>query len=443
MPIKLLKTATLIVSIILIIAGCSGRVDKKIAAPQPEKLLYTWGTTSGETITIWGDKDDLYRPYMTRAFERYQQQTGNTIVVRPLSKKDLDELVPQAFASATQEKPDILLSYGGTNVENLKPDENFYDFTKAPWINDLTDTALNQAIFNGKVIGFPHGEASVSGTLYNKEIFKELGLEIPKTQAEFLQVCETLLQNGITPMYMPYAEITMLLYQFPMDSIVKDRKLLNGLNAGSLSYADLPEMKKIVQWYKTMAEKGYFGANYQQNDWKGMSSAMEGGQYAMMLCWDTWLYTSYSGNPDKIGLMPAFMGTPEKGCFEGANIILCLANKNSPRLKTSLDLITFMAEPSNYNIHYAGLYTAPVFNRQSGSITTPQYMAAERLIDKLFYDSTAWSRVRGFSQIDAVYIQEYMQNQRSLDDCLSAMNAARIKRAGIQAVSNLGARDRR
>lgn len=394
--------------------------------------MYQWGEVTGETITIWGDKGDIARPYFARAFQRYQEETGNTIITRYLSKEELNELVPQTFASDTMEKPDILLSYGGTNVESLNPEENFYDFTDSPWVDDLTDTAINQAIFNGKVVGLPHGEASVSGTLYNKAIFKKLGIEIPKTQEEFLQVCEVLLKNGVTPVYLPYSEITMLLYQFPMDSILQNRQILDELNDGSRSYADIPEMKLIVEWYKTMADRGYFGQDYRQNGWDGMNEAMKSGEYAMMLCWDTWLYTNYDGDPEAIGIMPAFMGTPENGSFEGANIVLCLANKNSPQLAASLDLINFMADPCNYNIHFAGIYTAPVYNRQSGSITTPQYMAAERLIDKLFYDSTTWSRVRGFSQIDASYIQEYMQGEYTAEECLRRMNNSRLKRAGIK-----------
>lgn len=428
---RIRKIVSLLLGGLLLLSGCSDQTDNQKSSPQNEKPIYEWGKVSGETITIWGDKDDITRPYMVRAFERYQEQTGNIIVTRPLSKTELNEMVPQVFASDTSEKPDVLLSYGGTNVENLKPEENFCEFTEAPWIDDLTDVALNQAIFNGKVVGFPYGEASISGTLYNKEIFKKLGIEIPKTQGEFLAVCETLLQNGITPVYMPYSEITMLLYQFPMDSILQDPEVLNGLNDGTLSYADIPEMKKIVEWYKTMSDKGYFGKDYVKNDWNGMDAAMKDGEYAMMLCWDTWLYTGYTGDPERIGIMPAFMGVPEGGCFEGPNIVLCLVNKKSPQLEASLDLINFMADPINYNVHYENLYTAPVFNRQSGSITTPQYMEADRLIEKLFYDSTAWSRVRGFSQIDASYIQEYMQNECTVEECLGSMNAARLNRAKI------------
>lgn len=426
-----LRIASLLICIIFIFSGCQTKENDKPNSNETVQKLYEWGDVSGETITVWGDKDDLNRPYITRAFARYEEITGNTIETKGLGKRDSDELVPNTFKSPDSEKPDVLLSYGGTNVENLNPDENFYDFTNAPWVDDLTDTALNQAIFNSKVIGLPHGEASVSGTLYNKTIFKKLGIEIPKTQSEFFEVCDIMKQNGITPMYLPYEEITMLLYQFPMDSILEDRDVLNGLNDGTLSYADIPEMEKIVQWYGTMSERGYFGENYKDNSWDGMDSAMKDGEYAMMMCWDTWIYTSFTGDTDTLGLMPAFVGTPDDGCFEGANIILCLANKNSPKLNASLDLINFMADPCNYNIHFEGLYTAPVFKRQSGSVTTPQYMEAERLIEKLFYDSTAWSRVRGFSQIDASYIQGYMQNEYTAQECLRAMNDARIKRAGI------------
>lgn len=425
---RIAVVATLLVGILLC-PGCSD--ETKTPTPVISEKLYDWGGISGKSITIWGDKNDLSRSYMTRAFENYQKQTGNVIETRGLTKDDLNEMIPLTFASESAEKPDILLSYGGTNVESLHPEDNFYDFTDAPWVDDLTDTAINQAIFNGKVVGLPHGEASVSGTLYNKAIFKKFGLEIPKTQDEFLNVCHTLLQNGITPMYLPYAEITMLLYQFPMDSFLQDREILDGLNDGSLSYADIPEMSKIVEWYKTMADSGYFGKDYVNNNWDGMDSAMKDGKYAMMLCWDTWLYTSYTGDASKIGLMPAFVGSPDNGCFEGANIVLCLANKNSPQLDASLDLITFMADPCNYNVSFGGLYTAPNFNQQSGSNTTPQYMEAERLIDKLFYDSTAWSRVRGFSQIDASYIQQFMQNELSSKECLEAMDASRRARAGI------------
>lgn len=424
-----------ILSIVLVcitfLFACANGADKEAESNLPGEKLYDWGEITGVTITIWGLEGELTRPYYTRAFEQYQKLTGNVIEAVGLPKEEAAEIIRRAFSDPDAERPDILLTYGGTNIESLDPENNFYDFTDAGWVSDLTDTALTQSIFNGRVVGLPFGESSISGTLYNKDVFKQYGIEIPRTQEEFMKACETLLENGITPLYFPYMETTMLLYQFPMDSILKDSTILDGLNNGTLSYGQLPEMKKIVQWYKTMADCGYLGTDYTQNDWNGMDAAMQNGEYAMLLCWDTWLYTSFTGDASKIGLMPAFMGVPEKGSFEGANIILNLVNKESPHLDASLDYINFMAEPSNYNYALEGMYTALVFKNQTGSVTTPQYMEAERLINELFYDSTAWLRVRGFSQMDASYIKKYMQEECSLEECLDGMDTARRDRAGI------------
>lgn len=412
---------------VLALSGCSDSEIPPSAAF--DKPLYQWGGITGQTITVRGNRADLYRPYMVKAFKRYETLTGNTIQLEAVNHEELARGLRAAFDKNTEEKPDVVVTPGGTFLDNLSPDSNFYDFTNAPWVEDLTDTAINQAIYNARVIGLPHSEASVSGTLYNKELFKKFGIEVPRTQAEFLAVCETLLRNGVTPLYLPYAERSMMLYQFPLDSVVYNPNILEGLNSGTLSYAELPEMKKIVSWYKIMADRGYLGHEYTSNNWSGMNEAMYSEQYAMMLCWDTWLYTDFTGDASRFGIMPVFMGVPDEGAFEGPNQMLLVVNKHSPRLDVALDLITFMADPFNYNVAFEGMYTAPVFKNQAGSLSTPQYMRAERLIEKRFFDSIAWPRIRGFSQLDAEYIQTHMQNSTyTVEDCLRDMDAARIRR---------------
>lgn len=414
--------------------GCSShdfRKVSKIAASPYKKPQYKWKGSSSQTLILWSQEPDAERIYIKRAVKNYETATGSHIVIKSFPKNEFQKKIKNAFAGK-EKKPDLLLTYGGTNIDSIDPDKNLYDFTKSVWVDDLTDTSINQAIYNGKVIGLPHWEASVSGTIYNKKIFDDLHLKVPKSQKEFMKVCEVLKKNNIIPVYMPYKDSSMMLYQFPLDTIVSDSEVLDDLNSKKISYQDIPEMKDVLSWYKTMVQNEYFGKNITSNGWDGMNEAMKSGNYAMMFCWDTWLYTDFDGNPSDFGLMPAFMGVPDQGTFEGPNLALVTVNKHSKKLSAAVDFVTFLADPYNYNKAFEGIYTAPVFKNQVASISTPQYIQSERLIDRNYHDSTAWLRIKGFSQTDASCIQEYMISDGNMtsEQCLEKMERLRRQRMG-------------
>lgn len=412
----------------LLITGCHHFMpeEKKDIFTEPQ---YEWGNISGKSLIIWGIAPDLDRDYIKKACQRYEDLTHNTIEIIQYDKDKINEQMTKAL-NGEIEMPDIFVSYGGTNIDAFNPIDNFYDFSDASWINDLTNTSINQTVYNGKIIGLPLWEASISGTIYNKDIFDKYNIEVPKTQQEFMNVCETLLQQGITPLYLPAKEISMLLYQFPLDTLVENSNILKNLNTNEIGYQDIEGFADIINWYKTMGDKGYFGNDYTNNDWNGMSPALESEKYAMLLGWDTWLYSDYKGDASKFGLMPAFMGTPEQGTFEGPNLNLFMVNKKSKEIDLALDFITFLADPYNYNVIFEGISTAPVFKNQVNSISTPQYLENERLIEKNYHNSVAWLRIKGFSQMDASCILEYMQSNHSLsvEDCLEKMNELRKAR---------------
>lgn len=241
---KTVKKFALLTSILLLLltTSCqkSSNENTSTVFTQP---VYHWGDMTGETLTVWGSMD-LNREYILKAFQRYEELTQNTLEIVEIDKNEIDSQMLSALHGEIK-MPDIFVSYGGTNIDAFSPNDNFYDFSEEEWVNDLTNTSINQTVYNGEIIGLPLWEASISGTIYNKTIFKKYGIEVPQNQDEFMEVCETLLKNGITPIYLPAKEISMLLYQFPLDTLVEDSELLAKLNRNEIGYEDIVVLKRF------------------------------------------------------------------------------------------------------------------------------------------------------------------------------------------------------
>jgi len=87
---------------------------------------------------------------------------------------------------ATGEMSDILFYNSGSLLQALNPDENFVDLTGEPFMDKLLDSYKQTVTKDGKVYGIPIGSSNVGGILYNKRVYEELGLSVPKTWAEFI-----------------------------------------------------------------------------------------------------------------------------------------------------------------------------------------------------------------------------------------------------------------
>ena len=69
--------------------------------------------------------------------------------------------------------------------------------------NAVLPMLVDECTVNGGVYGFPI-DAQVKATFYNKKMFDEAGVEVPKTKDDFFKVCDTFMDKGIYPMIHPY-----------------------------------------------------------------------------------------------------------------------------------------------------------------------------------------------------------------------------------------------
>jgi raffinose/stachyose/melibiose transport system substrate-binding protein len=94
---------------------------------------------------------------------------------------------------------DVFWYNSGSLLQALKPEQTLVDLTNDPALADV-DSQFSPAVTqNGKVYGAPQGTTNGSGILYHQKVYAQLGLEVPKTWAEFLANSDKIKAAGITP----------------------------------------------------------------------------------------------------------------------------------------------------------------------------------------------------------------------------------------------------
>ena len=388
-------------------------------------------TGGGVTLTLYCNADDMAKPYMQKIISLWEEESGNKIDQQGLDTDNAETIALTKFT--TGDIPDLYVHFGNSNLKNFNPEENFVDWTDAEWVSDIQDSVLPQATYNDKIIGLPFWEASNSGCFYNKKIFDELGISQPKTQEEFDKVCDKLLENDIQPIYLAAADSWPILYQFALDPVLEEHpEYIEQLNAGELTYAEIPEFTSMCEWFLSAAEKGYFGKNFASDTWDYCSEVLGTGEAAMLFCWDTWFDTDYDSESyeyagEDFGIMPVFMGTCEEGTYEGGNVNLMMANKNGDHVEEAKDFINFMSVPENYNQAFDGISTAAVFKGQTTNVNSTQYEENKDSVDQLIRASSAQPKIVGYNQGEGgKALLQLVSGDITVEECIKLIDDDRI-----------------
>ena len=97
------------------------------------------------------------------------------------------------------------------------------------------------------------------GFFYDAAMFRELGLEVPNTWDDLMDVCETLKENGIAPVTLDgttdlYNEWWFIRFAERLTTMEK----IHAAAKGDAAFADEPAFLKAAQYVATFSENGYF-----------------------------------------------------------------------------------------------------------------------------------------------------------------------------------------
>jgi raffinose/stachyose/melibiose transport system substrate-binding protein len=242
-------------------------------------------TTEEITLTVWHIANDEKRHQtVTNAINRFMEKYPNIKVVDIPQENDPYK-TKLATAMAAGEEPDIFVSWGGGWLESFISEGKVLNIDdKVREIQDeYYDSALSLFQVKGVNYALPYscGPAPV---YYNKQIYADLGLEVPETLAEFEANCDKIKEAGIIPLALGNSSqwpgaLTFIYHSLRLGGKDAFLNAYNRENGGTFEDESFIKAgEKIQEWVK----KGYYpeGCNAINYDTGGSRMLFYGGQAA-------------------------------------------------------------------------------------------------------------------------------------------------------------------
>lgn len=326
-----------------LIAGCS--TGKESGSTEGKKqVTLTFGSHQSGLPTS-GIVQELAKDFETETGIKIDFQISPDAQWRDLIKVKLD----------SGEAPDIICVDTPIGLaSSLHMDQYCPELTDQPWVSRIEKTTLASVSVKDKVYGITFPGAKMYFYLYNKDIFKKLGLSVPTTYKEFLSVCQTLKEAGYTPIYEATTNgwhQVLPLFETGGLWLNQDPDMYEKLNENKIDLDGIPSLLNIIKQLDECAKSGYFGEDYLSNAWENAKEAM-----ATERCVMTVAELGFRGQIEKE--YPDFKATEKLGAFVmpwgdnqeiGVNPAsnAYFINKDSKYIEEAKQFFDFLARPEN------------------------------------------------------------------------------------------------
>ena len=271
------KRSLLIISVLLILsvflAACAQEATEAPEVEQPagEEPEAEPTAAEGEPVTLrvltWQnpptvefvegfiEEFEAAHPNITVDYSVVNANDLQTVTQTRLTANDIDVVAMFGFSNAAQP---YMSEVEPQAWQQLIQAGLLMDLTEQPFIDNYDEASISQAgTVDGKVYQINLGRVSYSGVYYNKDMFAELGLEVPTTWDELVAACETVKENGYECMTNGGADgwpIFVGAYGL-LGSLYPDQAgMVEGLWTGALKWDD-PETLELWEKYKVYAQE--------------------------------------------------------------------------------------------------------------------------------------------------------------------------------------------
>ena len=306
---------------------------------------------------------------MERIFEAYTAESGIEVEIQAVpAGEDYGRLLQTRFA--TNDYPDLFTMDPGTKQYIKFGVDNLHEMTGDPLFDNVLEASMKFQTYNGKVYGAPWGGTGTYGVYYNKDVFKAIGADVPKTYADLMSILEKAKAAGYVPVYeagksaWPMQVFTLIAWPSLIEPELGDTGVMK-LEKNELRLNEIPALKDVFSRYVALKEGGYFQENYQAGTYEEQMEYLATGKAAVAFQISNFipaLMDSFGKEEmaETIGWFP-MPGDSDDGVAMLTPAHQILVPEGSKNVEWAMDLVRFMTRVENQKIYFEYNNGIPVY----------------------------------------------------------------------------------
>ena len=316
----MLVAATVLAIVMAVSLGLVGCKTPTTTTAAAETATAAETTAAAETTT----KESGEVVEISGLFWKGEAQEGMDALNQKFNELNPNIKVTVAIAAAYEQTlqgrisagdpPDLIGIRAGNYSLYIIEGGNVMDLTGQPFLSNVRDDILKAQTYDGKVWYLPIDAAAV-GCIYNKKVYSDLNLSVPKTWDEFIKNCDAIKAAGIIPVVYPGADSWTLLqalcaFAAPLVYGPDPDFDIHAVRDGTKSYAG-PEWTKALDYY-TQVRDNYANKDFNSLNYATANQMMASGEAAMAMqgIWDVAAIQSVNPDADLGFFIPPTADTP-------------------------------------------------------------------------------------------------------------------------------------
>ncbi|WP_349899759.1 ABC transporter substrate-binding protein [Parafrigoribacterium soli] len=308
---RALALATVVIASIGL-AGCSSSGGSDSSGP----VTLTWYSGAGV------DANTNTMKALAAAFhEKNPDITIKVDASGPSGSPDIDNVIKTKLATGSM--PDIFWYNSGSLLSALNPDQTMLNIKGEDFVKNLDPTFVKAVSSSSGVFGVPVQTAGGGGIYYNIPIYKELGLQVPKTWAEFMSNAKKIKEAGHVPVEQTYgdawtSQILTLADYYNVQTSNPD--FASKWTKGKAKFATDPAALKSFTKLQDLKDAGYLNPDFASAKFDDGLKAIATGtaaNYPMLGFAQSTIVANYPDNANDVG----FFGVPGDDASEAGTTV--------------------------------------------------------------------------------------------------------------------------